>query len=114
LRGTYSPAETARLRIYTRQKDWSPTIYTKATATVQTEIVEDSYYKVFRVVDDFAAISYGTGSLNHTRLSYDISGSYFDLDMSLLEPDYAYGIKLVYYVNGAYHEQEELFKFRVE
>ena len=66
------------------------------------------------MVDGLEVIPYGTGSINHTRMSYDISGSYFDLDMKLLEIDYAYGIKLVYYVNGAYHEQSEIFKFRVE
>ena len=104
----------ARFRLYVRQKDWNPTIYTKATTNIETEIIEDAYYKVFRVVDELEVIPYGTGSLNHTRLSYDASGSYFDLNMDLLQPDYAYAIKFVYHVNGAYHEQQELFKFRVE
>ena len=47
-------------------------------------------------------------------MSYDRDGNYFDLDMSLFEPDYAYGIKFIYNVNGNYHEQPEVFKFRVE
>jgi hypothetical protein len=47
-------------------------------------------------------------------LSYDSSGSYFDLDMSLLEPGYAYALKLSYYLNNSYVEQSETFKFRVE
>ena len=41
---------------------------------------------------------------------------YFDLDVELLEPGYAYAIKFAYY-NGAlssYVEQPEVFKFRVE
>jgi len=114
LKAIYDTDENARFRLYIRQKDWSPTIYTKATENIETEIVEDAYYKIFRIIDELDVIPYGTGSLNHTRLSYDVSGSYFDLDMSLLEPEYAYGIKFVYFVNGAYHEQKELFKFRVE
>ena len=104
----------ARFRLYTRQKDWNPTIYTKATSDISIEIVEDAYYKIVRVVDELKIIPYGTGSVNHTRLSFDASGSYFDLNMDLLENDYAYGIKFVYYINGAYHEQPETFKFRVE
>ena len=52
--------------------------------------------------------------MNSTRLSYDVSGSYFDLDMSLLEADYIYGIKFLYYNNEEYEEQKEVFKFRVE
>ena len=51
---------------------------------------------------------------SEVNLSYDISGSYFDLDMSLLEKDCAYYVKLVYYVNGKYSEQPEAFKFRIE
>ena len=47
-------------------------------------------------------------------MSYDVSGSYFDLDMQLLEPGYMYELKLSYYVNGAYQEQPESFRFRVE
>jgi len=69
---------------------------------------------VVRVDDGTEAISYGTGSANQTRISYDISGSYFDIDMSLLEPDNTYAIKFVYYLNSQYTEQPEEFIFRVD
>jgi len=114
LRQKYSTSETARLRVSARKKDWSPTIYTKASNTVQFSTVEDAYYKIYRVRDDHTAIDFGTGSLNHTRLSYDTSGSYFNLNMSLLEKGYMYGIKYVFYENGKYTEQADTFKFRVE
>ena len=64
--------------------------------------------------DNEEIISYGTGSDKHTKLSYDVSGSYFDLDMELLESGYMYGIKFIFNYNGKYTEQEEEFKFRVE
>ena len=114
LKSAYSNKETARFRLFTRKKDWNPTIYTKATAEAETEIVEDVYYKVFRIYDDLTVVDYGTGSLNQTRTSYDISGSYFDLNMSMFQVDYMYGIKVIYYLNGKYVEQPEVFKFRVE
>ena len=31
-------------------------------------------------------------------MSYDVSGSYLDLDMSLLEPGYMYELKFSYYL----------------
>jgi len=34
--------------------------------------------------------------------------------MSMLQNDYMYAIKIVYYLNGKYVEQPETFKFRVE
>ena len=123
LKDSYSTSENARFRLYIREKDWSPTIYTVANAQIENYIIEDAYYKVFRIVDDLEAISYGTGSSvspqqtgsvgSYTRLSYDISGNYFDLDMNLLESGYSYGVKLAYYTSGRYDEQSEVFKFRI-
>lgn len=114
LKDSYHSRELARFRLFTRQRNWNPTIYTKASTEIETSIVEDAYFKIYRVVDNHVVVGLGTGSLNHTRLSYDISGSYFDLDMKLLEPGYAYGVKFCYYLNGSYQEQTEDFKFKVE
>jgi hypothetical protein len=78
--------------------------------------VESGSYEVYRVVDDLKVVSYGTGSTLHTQMSFDVSGSYFDLDMDMLESGYMYGIRLAYYNNsvGSWVEQPETFKFRVE
>jgi len=116
LKNVYRGDETARFRVYTRQKDWSPTIYTKATAQAEVNIVESGSYEIYRVVDDLKVIPYGTGSTLHTQMSFDADGSYFDLDMEMLEKGYMYGIKFAYYNNsvGSWVEQPETFKFRVE
>jgi len=114
LENEYYNNDITRLRLFTRLKDWSPTIYTVASTEIQNNFIEDAFYKVVREVDSYDVIEYGTGSLNHTRLSYDVTGSYFDLDMSLLEPGYSYAIKFVYHINGAYEEQRESFRFRVK
>ncbi len=114
LRPVYDRDENVRFRLYVREKDWNPNIYTKATATAQNTIIDSAFYKIYRTIDNFDVILYGTGSTNHTKLSYDVSGSFFDLNMNLLEKGYSYGIKLVYYLNGKYVEQPDTFKFRVE
>ena len=85
LKSAYANNEQSRFRIYVRQKDWNPTIYSVASADIETTVVESAYYKVVRVVDDYDVINYGTASTNHTLMSYDASGNYFDLDMSMLE-----------------------------
>jgi len=114
LRSTYDKKEKARFRLYTRQKDWSPTIYTVANNKVETNIIDNTYYRFTRVSDNLEIIPFGTGSLNHTRLSYDISGSYFDLEMNLFETDTVYELSFAYLINGSYVEQPEKFRFRVE
>ncbi len=116
LKPIYSVEETARFRVFTRQKDWNPTIYTRAVSTVRPTIVESGSYAIRRVIDGVRAIEFGTGSLLHTQMSFDASGSYFDLDMGLLEPGYAYALKFAYYNGsiGSWQEQPQEFKFRVE
>jgi hypothetical protein len=118
LKSIYSTTEEARFRLYARPKDWSPTIFTVSSTDIETSIIEDAHFKIFRIYDDHTAINYETASAypanNSTLLSYDKKGNYFDLDMSLLEPGYAYGIKFAYKVNNEYREQEDILKFRVE
>ena len=114
LKPTYSNQETARFRLFVRNKDWNPTIYTVSTKNIQSDIIDNAYYGVSRYVDDLEVIPYGTGSLQHTKLSYDKEGNYFDLDMSMLEAGYSYKINFVFKINDRYEEQSEYFKFRVE
>ena len=114
LQPEYYRNDNTRLRLFTRLKDWSPTIYTVASKEIKNKYVENAYYKIYREGDELNVIAYGTGSNKYTQLSYDGSGSYFDLNISLLESDYSYAIKFLYYINGAYEEQPEIFRFRVK
>jgi len=113
-KSSHSRTETVRVRLFTRRKDWSPTIYTRAVTTVESEPIEKVFYSVYRVVDELEIIGYGTGSTNHTLMSYDSKGNYFDLDMSLFESGYLYETKFLFNIDGIYKEQPETFKFRVE
>ena len=113
LRTNYSTEETARFRLFVRSKNFSPNIYTVANQDIENTIVDNIYYQVKRSNDGLSVIEYGTGSLNHTRLSYDVSGSYFDLDIGMLEAENSYQIKFVYLINGSYVEQPETFRFNV-
>ena len=99
-----------------RSKDWSPTLYTVATANNPTDIIASASFSIARVTDNYTAIPYGTGSDLSTYLSYDKEGNYFDLDMDLLETGYMYEIRLSYYNDsiGSWQEQSQTFKFRVE
>ena len=116
LRSIYYTHETNRFKFYVRQKDWSPTIYTVATKESDTLVIESGSYQVHRLTDDLIVIPYNTGSDRGTEMSFDVSGNYFDLKMDLLEPGYAYGIKVAYYDDSvsSYVEQPYVWKFRVE
>ena len=116
LKDKYSSNETARFRIYTRLKGWSPTIYTRAVSEPELYIPTSGSYEIFRIIDNYKVIEHATGSVKYTELSFDGSGSYFDFDMSILEPGYSYGIKLAFYDDyiNDYKPVSKVFKFRVE
>jgi hypothetical protein len=68
------------------------------------------------MIDNLIAVPFGTGSTLHTQMSFDASGSYFDLDIGMLEAGYAYKLKFAYYNGsiGDWQEQPGEFRFRVE
>jgi len=117
LKKSYDTQEVGKFRLFVREKNWNPNIYTRAVAAQSTLPIVSASYKVIRVADNYEVIGHGTGSTtNHTLMSYDSEGNYFDLDMSMLEPGYMYGLKFAFYNDavGDYQEQKGIFKFRVE
>jgi hypothetical protein len=107
--------QTHRIRLYARQKQWCPNIYTTATSVPNSLVFPSASYQVYRIIDDRPVIPYDTGSVQGTRLSYDVSGNYFDLDTSFLEPNYSYGVKFSIYDpdTSTYEEQSFTYKLRV-
>lgn len=116
LKQSYRSDEKPRLNLYVRNKNWSPNIYTKANANTPNTSIPSASYRVYRLLDAYEAVPYGTGSEFHTGLSYDVSGNYFDFDMSTLEGGYAYAFKFAFYDPElqSWLEQSQAFKFRVE
>jgi hypothetical protein len=116
IKDKYRNDETARFELYIRERGWSPTIYTKANEDIETINIQSASYRIYRVLDGLECIPYGTGSDLQTMLSYDVSGNYFDFDMSLLDAGYEYALKFSFYDNSlsTWKEQPYIFKFRVE
>ena len=116
LQNNYMSNQTARFNVYVREKNWNPTIYTKAVASAPTITIPTASYRVIRTIDNLEAVSHDTGSgVLATGLSHDVSGNYFDFDMRLLQPDYEYSFKIAFYNEelSSWQEQNESFKFRV-
>ena len=116
LQNTYRANQLERFNLFVRPRNWNPTIYTKAVATVPSTVIQSASYRVIRSIDNLEVIPYGTGSDNHTILSCDENGNYYDFRMSLLEPGYEYKFKFSFYNDrmNTWQEQQEEFKFRVD
>ncbi len=115
LKPEYGRQDLAKLRLYAREKNWSPNIYTTAKSKPENKLITSGSYKVIRVVDNLTVVDYGTGSVKYTELSYDQNGNYFEFNMDMLEPGFQYGFKFSIYdeYTKSYLEQPYLFKFRV-
>jgi len=115
LKPAYSVDEKITFRVYMRNKNWQPNIYTVASNTPPVHFFRNGFYRLDRVADNHNVIAYSTGSTpSYSSLSYDVSGSFFDLDMSILEPNYLYQISFLQKDGNNYIEQKEKFKFRVD
>jgi hypothetical protein len=115
LKESYTSQEQARFRLFTKRKSQQPNIYTVASKKATVENIKEAWYKINRVVDNLEIIGYSTGSApSYSSLSYDVSGSYFDLDMSLLERGYLYEISLLRKEQTRYIELQQKFRFRVD
>ena len=117
LKASYSQGDKARFRFFIRERGGQPNIFTVATNTIEPTIIENAYYRIFRIIDNLDVISFGTGSgqqSKYTRMSYDVNGNYFDLDMSLFESGYSYAIQVAYDVDDRFFVQNKTFKFRVD
>ena len=102
------------MRVFARDKNWQPNVYNVVNTEVTPSIIENAFYRIIRTVDNLEVVPFGTGSTEYTKLSYDVSGNYFELDSTLLESGFSYNIQFLYHVNGVYKQQEENFKFRID
>tara|TARA_B100000212_G_C27373843_1_gene533813 strand:- start:260 stop:1819 length:1560 start_codon:yes stop_codon:yes gene_type:complete len=115
LKPEYGKNDLVKLRLYAREKNWSPNIYTVAKNKPESKLIISGSYKVIRMIDELTVVNHGTGSLKYTELSYDQNGNYFEFNMNMLEPGYQYGFKFAIYdeYTKSYLEQPHIFKFRV-
>jgi hypothetical protein len=114
LKSSYKTNEQPRINLFVRDSDWSPNLYTISSKYTENIVIDDLFYKIIRLQDSLEVVPYGTGAVEYTKLSFDSEGNYFDLDMSLFEIGYSYGIKFGYKFGDDFNELKETFKFRVE
>ena len=106
--------QTSRFYFYIREKNWSPNIFTVATSRPDSKVYDNLKFKITKVVTDETIFDYDMTD-GSTTLSYDSNGNFFDLDISMLEPNYVYEIKLALFnvMTKSYQELPFKHRFRV-
>jgi hypothetical protein len=113
LKSSYDTKEKPRFKLNITSKYWDSNYSLVFSSRKSNTVLDNLYYKVDRLSDNFNVIEYGTGSVEFTKTSYGPDGNYFDLDMSLFEPNYAYSIKFLSKIETTKKEFKEVFRFRV-
>ena len=115
LKKEYGNKEMVRFRLFAREKNWSPSIYSVAKNKPENNTLISSSVRVVRIVDDLEVVAHDYSGNKYSALSYDVSGNYFDFSMDVLEKGYQYCFKISIYddYTGDFHEQPYQFKFRV-
>jgi hypothetical protein len=91
--GAYRNNQTSRFYFFIREKDWSPNIFVKSPPRPKSQVFDNLMFKISKVITNEVIFDYDPTNLS-TTLSYDSNGNYFDLDISMLEPNYVYEIEL--------------------
>lgn len=96
LKPVYDVVEVPALRLQCQRKDWNPATALTGSSVTPNVVLTKAYLRITDVITDEVLVPFSTGALQYTRLSYDDSGSFFQIQMSslptgsLLQLDFLY------------------------
>ena len=113
VRDTYDPNEVVRFNVFMRNRQYRQSVVLTASVSTRPDIIERCYYAVENESTRQRVIPFGTGSQQHTRLSYDGSGNYFIFPMANLHSGEVYRLVFLIERNGQKQVIDGNAKFRV-
>jgi hypothetical protein len=114
LRSVYDSTETPTIRLYLRPKDWNLAVVATGSSEASGTILTDAYYRLINDITDEVVVPFGTGTIKHTKLSYDDIGNYFKFPMQNLVNGLVYRFDIGYTdIEGDWHVFQDDMKFRV-
>lgn len=105
LKDQYLNNEICNIRVFCREYDYKPALRKSGSVDPSPEPLKDAYYEIVNYENEQPIVSFSTGSIKYSKLSYDKNGNYFNLDTSNLEKGNVYKIKIL--VN--YNKQQTVF-----
>jgi hypothetical protein len=109
----YTPEDVGLFEVLFRRRPHSLPVVQTASLGVVPYIVEQAYYAVENDATRERVIPFGTGSQQHTRLSYGGSGNSFTLRMSNLHSGNVYRVIFLVVEQGRHQVIDGGFRFKV-
>jgi hypothetical protein len=113
MRDEYLPDDVEVFEVAFRHQPQTVPVFQTASLMSVPHIVEQAYYAVENDSTRERVIPFGTGSQQHTRLSYGGSGNYFRLRMRNLHSGNVYRIVLLVVEQGRSQVIDDGFRFKV-
>lgn len=113
LRTEYQPEDVVRFEVLFRRRPGTLPVRQTASISPTIHICERAYYAIENDATRERVVPFGTGSLQHTRLSYDANGNYFRFFMRNLHSGNVYRIILLVDENGRKEIIDPGLKFKV-
>lgn len=113
LKNEYTQDEVARLRMYVRPRDYNPPVVSTASFLVVNTIVKKGYYSIIDDRTKEQILSFRTGSVPSTQLSYDSDGNFFDLYMQSFPTGNVYRLSFLFDLDGQRQIIDGGLKFKV-
>ena len=113
LRDEYMPDELVLFEVFFRRRAHALPVFQTASLGSVPYIVEQAYYAVENDSTRERVIPFGTGSLQHTRLSYDAGGNSFRLFMRSLHSGNSYRLVFLVIDQGRQQVIDPGIRFKV-
>ncbi len=113
MRDLYEPDEVVRFDTFFRRRSYRPSVVQTASLDTRPEIIERCFYSIQNDSTRESVVPFGTGSLEHTRLSYDYNGNYFWFPMACLHSGEVYRVLFIVEKDGQRQVLDNDIKFRV-
>jgi hypothetical protein len=114
IREFYDAEEVVRFNVNIRSRSYRQGVVATASLRVTPDIVEKCYYSIENESTRRKVIPFGTGSQQHTRLSYDENGNYFMFPMTNLHSGEVYRLYVLVDRDGQRQIIDCNSKFRVK
>lgn len=110
LKAVYDSSEVVTVRLQVRPKDWNPAVVATGSSELPWGVLTTASYRIVDDLTDEVVVPFG----DHTRMSYDDSGSLFPLSMSALPTGSIFRFEFQYTVGSDTRLiPGDSFKFRV-
>ena len=105
LKRVYPKNDRTFIRVFARPKDYRPALRRSGSVHAEPTFLKEAFYEIRHESTNKVLVPFSTGAVKFSKLSYDRTGNYFELDTSNLIEENLYRIRIL----AKFNRQEAIF-----